>query len=322
MWDERSAARSRLLGVTDLDDMSLREASFAWLRSRMLVQPVFTRDELGQAQILGQPMRLVGTQTGIWKPRQMGAALSILTGYYADSERRPYADEFGADEMLRYKWRGTDRDHADNRALRRAMETVAPLIWFVGVGTVPGSKAQLFQPVMPVWLVAEESEQHQFVVALEESQRSLVDRGHVHTSEVERRYNLTTARRRLHQPVFRSMVLLAYQQRCAICRLPFSELLDAAHIKADTDGGSASVSNGLALCKIHHGAFDADILGISPDYKVAIKESVLETFDGPTLQHALKEMHGKGLAQLPSRKIERPQRELLDERYQRFLRAS
>ena len=173
-----------------------------------------------------------------------------------------------------------------------------------------------------MWLIAEEPELHQFVVALESDQRSLIEDGHVSTSEIERRYNLTTARRRLHQPVFRSRVLLAYRQRCAVCRLPFVELLDAAHIKSDSEGGSASVSNGLALCKIHHGAFDANILGISPDYKVAIKDSVLATFDGPTLQHALKEMNGLRLAQLPDRLSERPERGLLEERFGQFLRAS
>ena len=305
-----------------LDQLAFREAAFAWLRARMLVQPVFSRDDLASVEILGQPIRLVGTQTGIWKPRQLDAALSILTGYYADESTRPYADEFGHDEMLRYKWRGTNPDLADNRWLRRSMEANVPMIWFVGVGHRPGTKTQLFQPVMPVWLVAEEPEHHQFVVALESDQRSLIEDGRVSTSEIERRYNLTTARRRLHQPVFRSRVLLAYRQRCAVCRLPFAELLDAAHIKSDSEGGSASVSNGLSLCKIHHGAFDANILGISPDYKVAIKDSVLATFDGPTLQHALKEMHGVKLAQLPDRLSERPERGLLEERFGRFLQAS
>jgi putative restriction endonuclease len=84
--------------------------------------------------------------------------------------------------------------------------------------------------------------------------------------------------------------------------------------------GSAAICNGLALCKIHHGAFDANMLGITPDYRVRIEESVLDTFDGPTLQHALKEIDGAQLAQVPTRTVERPDRGLLDERYQRFLR--
>lgn len=305
-----------------VDELALREGVFSWLRSRIIVTPVFTRAELADVDIFGERIRLVGTQTGIWKPKQLGAALSILTGWYLSDTGRPYEDGFGDDELFRYKWRGTDPNTADNRWLRSAMELELPLVWFLGVGYQAGSKTQVFQPVFPVWLIAEEPAQHQFVVALETDQRTLVDKGAVATTEIERQYNLTVAKRRLHQPMFRSQVLLAYRHRCAVCRLPFSELLDAAHIKADAERGAARVSNGLALCKIHHGAFDANILGISPDYTIAIKESVLDTFDGPTLQHALKEMHGSQLAQLPRRKQEQPERDLLDERYQRFLAAS
>lgn len=111
------------------------------------------------------------------------------------------------------------------------------------------------------------------------------------------------------------------QRRCAICRLPFAQLLDAAHIKSDREGGPAAVPNGLARCKIHHGAFDTNILGVDPDYRIAIREEVLATIDGPTLQHALKGMHGERLGQVPTARSERPDRELLDERYQRFLAA-
>ena len=303
------------------EEPGFREAVFAWLRARMLVTPVFSRDDLAAVTVGDRVVRLIATQSGIWKPKGMVAALSMSTGYYVDETTRPYADGIGTDELLRYKWRGTDRDHADNRALRSAMEMQVPLIWFVGVGHRAGSNTQVFQPVLPVWLIAEEPGEHQFVLALEASQLELVDHGSLHVSAIERRYNLVTAKQRLHQPLFRARVLHAYERRCAVCRLPFEKLLDAAHIKSDSDGGEARVSNGLALCRIHHGAFDANILGIDADYKVTIKESVLDTFDGPTLQHALKEMHGAKLAQLPASRPERPDRALLDERFQQFLRA-
>lgn len=295
---------------------------FATIRARMLAQPVFSRAELAAVEVLGEPVRLVGTQTGIWKTPRLSAALSILTGYYDSDVDRPYQDEIGSDGLLRYKWRGFDPHLADNRWLRAAMEQGLPLVWFVGIGYQPGTKTQVFQPVMPVWLIAEEPMHQQFVVALEPGQRALVDHGIVDVSPIERAYNLVTARQRVHQPLFRSRVLHAYRQRCAVCRLPFISLLDAAHIKPDAEGGSPDVPNGLALCKIHHGAFDSNMLGISPDYRITITESVLETFDGPTLQHALKEMHGATLSQLPSRLAQRPDRNLLEERYHRFLLAS
>jgi putative restriction endonuclease len=78
----------------------------------------------------------------------------------------------------------------------------------------------------------------------------------------------------------------------------------------------------MSLCKIHHGAYDADIIGISPDYKIHVKESVLATFDGPTLQYSIKEMDGEDLRQIPTETSSKPDRELLAERYEKFMRAS
>ena len=97
---------------------------------------------------------------------------------------------------------------------------------------------------------------------------------------------------------------------------------DAAHIRPDSKGGAAAVPNGLALCKIHHGAFDANIMGISPDYRVHVQEAVLETIDGPTLQYAIKGMNGEHLRKVPEVISERPDRDLLAERFEMFEVAS
>ena len=118
--------------------------------------------------------------------------------------------------------------------------------------------------------------------------------------------------------MFRDRVLLAYETQCALCRLRHRPLLDAAHIKEDAAGGEPSVSNGLAMCAIHHRAFDADVLAVRPDYRVEIRADVLHEHDGPTLQHALQGLHGT-LISLPSRRSERPNTDLLEERYARFL---
>lgn len=310
---------STILLLVDLAiEREFREAAFAWLRSRMLVTPVFTRADLGQFEFRGERTPLVEGQRGIHRPRALSAALSIITTYVDDPARRPYADEMGEDGLLRYKWMGTDGDRAPNRALRAAMEAGLPLVWFQGVGFAPGGRTVVHQPVMPVYLIAEEPERHQFVVALDSTQQELVVGGAVRAGAIERRYNERLVRERVHQPYFREMVLSAYQTRCAICRLPVRSLLDAAHIKPDADGGAAHTSNGLALCKIHHGAFDAYVLGIDPGYTVHVGRETLETFDGPTLKHALKEMHGSTLGQLPTRRSELPDRDLLAEKFERF----
>lgn len=302
--------------------MVLRESAFAWLRAQMLTTEALSRDQLAAFPFQGTTYRLTGTMTGIWRIKEWSdAAISILTAYSPDESSRPYADEVGSDGLLRYKWRGDDPQLADNVWLRRAMERQLPLIWFIGIGYAPGTKTQVFRPEFPVHLVAEEPDQQQFVVAVAGQQIS-PRRDDAEVVDITRRYNERITRTRVHQPLFRSAVLVAYQRRCAVCRLPFAELLDAAHIKSDAEGGAARVSNGLALCKIHHGAFDTDLIGISPDYIVHVRESVLQTTDGPTLQHAIKATAGQHLAQLPTSRTERPDRDLLAERFEHFKNAS
>lgn len=310
------------MGSAALNDLALRESAFAWLRTRLLTAEGLTREELAKFPFGERTYRLAGTMTGIWRIREWSdAAISILTAYSPDENRRPYDDTVGADGLLRYKWRGTDPLQADNVWLRRAMELQLPLVWFIGIGYAPGTKTQLFRPEFPVYLVAEEAEQHQFVVTVD-GQAMAPHHSDADVIDIARRYNERIARVRVHQPLFRSAVLVAYERRCAVCRLPFAELLDAAHIKSDAEGGAARVTNGLALCKIHHGAFDSNLIGISPDYVVHVRESVLQTVDGPTLQHAIKGTEGQRLGQLPKTRAELPDRDLLAERFERFKNAS
>jgi putative restriction endonuclease len=300
----------------DADDV-LRKATFEFLNElRQRTGGLVTQDEIARFQFEGQPVRLIGTQTGIWRPRWLPWALSIMTVYSPSPDLRPYADDIGEDGFPRYKWRGTDPDHPDNRALRRAMEAAKPLIWFIGMA--PG----LFDPVFPVWLAGEEPDRHQFVLALDDVTRIGWRPALALESPFEptRRYAEVIVRARLHQRVFRDRVLLAYGAQCALCRLRHPPLLDAAHIKEDSEGGEPIVPNGVAMCAIHHRAFDANVLGLRPDYKVEIQSEVLREHDGPTLQHALQGLHGQ-IMLLPRRRAEHPSRALLEERFERFLQA-
>ena len=309
--------------LNDEEEMLFREAVFAWIRARQLHTPFFTRDDLSKFEYQGQRHRLIGPFTGIWKIKALSdSAIAFSTAYVPDGGKRPYEDGEGPDGLQRYKWRGTDHNQSDNRALRRAMERHLPLLWLVGIGHVPGTTQQLFDARFPVFLIGEEPSEHQFVVALEEDQKILPSGEPVAVQEIVKRYNERIVKARYHQPLFRARVIHAYEERCAVCRLPFTELLEAAHIRPDSQGGSAKISNGMSLCKIHHGAYDTDIIGISPDYKIHVKKSVLATFDGPTLQHSIKEMDGEELRQIPTETSSKPDRELLAERFEKFKRAS
>ena len=96
----------------------------------------------------------------------------------------------------------------------------------------------------------------------------------------------------------------------------------AAHILPDGHPrGEPWVSNGLALCKLHHAAFDQNILGINPSLVVEIREDILREVDGPMLKHGLQELDGQHLLYVPKSKGLRPNEEFLSERYAEFKRA-
>lgn len=269
-----------------------------------------TSDEIKEFRFRGEPLPLMDLQRGIRKPAMLDAALSFRTVYRPEGAERPYEDAVGPDGLIRYKYRGTDPDHAENRALRAAMDRKLPLIWFFGVG--PGA----YLPTFPVYIVGEEPDQLQFVV-------DAVTHGAIEPEgaleETLKRYITVETRRRLHQPIFRATVMRAYETRCAVCALGHSQLLDAAHIVPDRDeAGVAAIRNGLSLCKIHHAAFDSHILGVRPDYVVEIRADLLEEIDGPMLKHGLQERHGQRLMVLPAARRERPARDLLEVAYQTF----
>jgi HNH endonuclease len=127
---------------------------------------------------------------------------------------------------------------------------------------------------------------------------------------------------RLHQRVFRGQVIRAYAIQCAVCRLRQRELLEAAHILSDTDPrGQPIIPNGLAMCSLHHAAYDTNVIGISPDYVIHLRGDVLHEHDAPMLQHGLQGFEQKPLF-LPRRQDERPDRGFLEERFEAFRQES
>lgn len=269
--------------------------------------------DLAQFEFEGRRIPLMDPQRGIRKPAQLSAALSIRTSFTPVGQVPPYEDAEGPDGLLRYKYRGQNPGHPENLALRRAYEHRLPLIWFVAA--TPGD----YVPVYPIWIVGDEPQQLQFVVAFDLAQR-LVAVGDV-GDDTQRRYVERLTRMRLHQPVFRVRVLTAYANQCAICRLRYPLLLDGAHILPDGHArGGPVVSNGLSLCKMHHAAYDANFLGVRPDLVVEVRSDVRREIDGPMLTHGLQEMDGVRLLQ-PRSRAARPDPDRLEERYAEFLQA-
>ncbi len=291
----------------------LRLAAFAHLDRLKRLHPDggLPSAEINAFSYEGKPVRLI-VQTGIWKPAGMDAALSIRTTYTAPNELQPYEDDLGDDGFVRYKYRGNDPQHSDNRSLREAMRRGTPLIYFIGVGR------GVYAAHYPVWIEAEDPAQLEFTVSVDPAQRAMP---RPDMTWPEREYARQLTKRRLHQPIFRTRVLRAYDDSCAMCRLRHVRLLDAAHILPDGHPrGLPAVPNGLALCKIHHAAFDENILGVRPDLVVEVRRDVLDEIDGPMLLHGLQEMHGVHV-QVPRVVQARPDRTSLEERYEEFRAA-
>ena len=293
-------------------DTRLRREADRWLTVRTNDGArALTWTELEEFEFDGRPFKLRDRQRGIRKPRELTAALSITTRYTPPDGTAPYEDGVGPDGLIRYQYRRDASGQAENRALRAAYQEQVPLIWFFGVA--PG----VYQPVYPVFVVADEPAQEQFVIA-PDTVRGVVHVGQ-QIDENLRRYALRQTRQRLHQPVFRAGVLQAYQTRYAVCALRHAVLLDAAHIVPDREeAGIASVRNGLAMCKIHHAAYDAHVLGVRPDLVVEIRADVLAEVDGPMLEYGLKRRHDQPLMAVPPRRADRPDRDLLEQRYAQF----
>ncbi|NUO40171.1 MAG: HNH endonuclease [Gemmatimonadaceae bacterium] len=297
--------------VDDSLDGAIRSALFTFLDGLKERYPTgIPQREINRFVFQGENIKPL-LQQGIRKVAGLSTALVFYTTYTSPSADAPYNDHVGADGFLRYKWQGDDPNRSVNSAMRSAIRTGAPLVYFHGVADA------VYAALYPAFIIDEEQDQKQFVIAFEEAP---VVSGGASVPAPLRRYNQRLTRYRLHQPIFRRRVLDAYRNACAVCRLAEVRLLDAAHIIGDgLEGGDPEVSNGLAMCKIHHAAFDQHIIGVRPDdFMVQVQPSIMEQSGDLMLQYGLQAMHGR-ILQLPRMKGSHPSTSRLERRFREFL---
>ncbi len=306
--------------MISIQDARVRAAAFEWLAEQVeLHGDVLPRSLLLDGFVLdGQRIHLLGPQ-GIFKPKVLsGVPLSIAT-----VSGGPYDDSFVAEGVLRYRYRGTDPNHHENQGLREAMRRRLPLVYFHGIA--PGK----YLATWPAYVVADDPKNLAVSVQIDDAQHlqlaadlgenSLI--GQEDADSARRSYVTAAVRVRLHQRAFRERVLSAYHRQCAFCHFRHEEMLDAAHIVPDAHpAGEPVVRNGLALCTLHHSAFDRQFLGLRPDYVLEVRPDLLGEQDGPTLV-GIQSLHGKGIL-LPRTAGLRPDRELVALRYRQFREAS
>ena len=300
-----------------MSDATIRRAAFDWLTNQVTLH-----DDVLPWRVLVRGFDFKGTRVplvsmqGIFKPRVCELPLSIRTAIDG-----PYDDRAGEEGRFLYAYRGTNPNHRDNVGLRELMRRRIPLVYFFGLlkGRYLGA--------WPVFVVDDNPRTLTFTIQLDDAAildfdvlAASVALSYEHGGDERRRYVTRELQVRLHQRSFRERVLRAYRSRCAVCRLRHHELLDAAHIVPDSEAGAPRVPNGLALCKLHHAAFDKLFVGVRPDGVIEVRRDILDEEDGPMLLHGLKRLHQTRL-HAPRRVEDRPDPNLLGIRYERFVAA-
>ena len=295
----------------------MRAAAFSHVRGLAASGDTLKYSEIAEGFLFeGGRYHLVSKATGIFKPQRMPFLLSIRTvvprpgrKVWYDDQHEAHRQIFEGEEGIDYAFRGKDPGNAYNRWLLEASENRVPVIYFLGVAPT------VYQVIFPVFIAACDTARLTAKVVFGNAERG----SELALPEVaERRYALAAVKRRLHQSTFREAVLTAYGRRCALSGLKVPVLLDAAHIVADKDElmGQPVVANGLPLSKTHHAAFDMNLIGIDPDYRIHVSDRLRRERDGPMLE-AIKGLHG-GCIHLPGRKDDRPDRERLEVRFAQF----
>lgn len=257
----------------------------------------------------GEVVLLKGPQ-GIFKPRQLRdgplTIMSTLGSRYEDE----LMDEAN---VLRYDYAPSTREH-ENIGLKNVMAAGKPVILLKQVKPKPRPE---YMVVAPLFVDGFDDRRRQFTLSTRAdlSPRTDTQEGLV-VREIQRAYGATTVQTRLHQAYFRRDVLLVHRHRCCVCELRVRPLLQGAHIVPDSDAmGVPSVQNGLALCSLHHGAFDRGIVRIKPDYTIRVEQAWIAAEDD-FAQRTLSAFEGKSI-QLPANPSHRPHPDFLAWRDQR-----
>jgi putative restriction endonuclease len=239
---------------------------------------------------------------------------SLKEGNIMDSD---FIFNRNSDGFLVYRYRGTDYNHRDNVGLREALKQQTPLIYFYSI--VPGK----YLAIWPVYIIQDNPQLLSFTIAADDlnslDNYAKRNRGVEENAEYARRSYITaTVKNRLHLRSFRERVLNAYKEQCAFCGLKHSQLLDAAHIIPDGEVyGDPIVVNGLSLCKIHHAAFDSNLIGVTPEFIIKVREDILMETDGPMLKHGIQELQNQKIILPYNRKLW-PDQDRLSIRYAKF----
>lgn len=129
-----------------------------------------------------------------------------------------------------------------------------------------------------------------------------------------RRWAVTQTRRALRALDFGDRVLSAYRHRCAMCGIQL-ELLDGAHILPVAEPDSTDeTANGIALCSLHHRAYDRSLVTFDPDYRIHLNEDRIQELRDAHLHGGLPAFRQalRAVISLPADAGNRPRAEFVE----------
>ncbi len=97
---------------------------------------------------------------------------------------------------------------------------------------------------------------------------------------------------RIGQGGFRSLIRTNYNYRCAVTKERTLPVLEAAHIKPYSQGGSHDPSNGILFRSDIHKLFDEGYVTVTPEFKFEVSQSIREEFQNGREYYAL---HGRDI---------------------------
>ena len=264
---------------------------------------------------LGGRIMFASQALGIFKPRQMDRVLSIKTVVPREGRGAQYSDQVadGSENgMWVYDMRERNPAHPQNHWLKTAWTEGLPLIYLRGLAP------SVYLPSFPVYVTDWDAGAGQVRVALGlecTSQQDLVEPA-LMGRELSR-YTYGRMQNRVSVARFRVDVLEAYQDTCALSGLAQPQLVDAVPIAPGGSGGRLDVTEGLCMSRLHHAAFDANLLGIDPDGRVHFSEQLGASASRNSFVRHLMVVAGRRIA-MPRAPEFQPNRDLLAARFEQF----
>ena len=103
---------------------------------------------------------------------------------------------------------------------------------------------------------------------------------HLRLTTKEGKTKLASVKVRVHQDIFRKMVLENYKRKCCVTGLDVPEVLQASHISSweDDIGNRLNPENGLCLSATYHEAFDAHLISFDEEYRLIVSKEIKDHY--------------------------------------------